>query len=133
MATTTRRTSYRPALPTRAAVAWRPTSMKQPLIPSRANMRGNGELSMPMASDSFIWGVGGAGAGIAGTIVLDAVFPTAPLPTEVLGPVASAFIGYMVLDGSKGYEKRAMPWAIGALVPAAAYMIWGMFAPRKAA
>jgi hypothetical protein len=83
-------------------------------------------------SGDFIWGVGGAGAGVAGAIVLDAIFPRAELPTTILGPFASAFIGYLALSGSKQHAKHALPWAVGALIPAASYMIWGMFAPRAA-
>jgi len=92
-------------------------------------MRGNaaeGSADLMGLGGTFIWGVGGAGVGLAGSTVLKAIFPEVPF---LVGPFGSAFVGYMALTASK-YKSRAIPWAVGALVPAVAYMVWGMFAPR---
>jgi hypothetical protein len=104
--------------------AWRPSG--------RGLKMGSADAAVMGLSGDFVWGVGGAGAGVASAIVLDQIFPRAELPTTILGPFASAFVGYLVLDNSKKYSRRALPWAIGSVLPAAAYMIWGMFAPRAA-
>lgn len=79
---------------------------------------------------NFLWGGAGFATALGGAVVVDAVFPEAPVPPTILGPLAASLIGAL-LFWNAGQPKRAVPWAVGAAIPAAVQMAYGMLFPAS--
>lgn len=81
---------------------------------------------------NLVWGGTGFVAGLGSAVVVDALIPESPVPPTILGPLAAAVIGGLLFWNAKK-PYRAIPWAVGAAIPAAVQMAYGMLFPKGAA
>jgi hypothetical protein len=81
---------------------------------------------------NLVWGGTGFAAGLGGSVVVDALVKDTPVPATILGPLAVSLIGGLLFWNAK-QPHRAIPWAVGAAVPAAVQMIYGALFPARAA
>ncbi len=77
--------------------------------------------------EQVMWGVGGTGAALGASLLVNQLFPTAPVDPAILGSIAAGVIGFAILDRTKGYSKQIMPWLVGVTVPLAANIVYKTF------
>ena len=96
--------------------AWRPASMGA----TKGKILG-------VPTNHLLWGGGGAAASLITSYAAGSIFQpleAASLNPTLIGSFISAAAGYGILSASKGYEKSAMPWAVGSIIPLAAKTLY---------
>ncbi len=104
---------------TLAKPAWRPASMGA----TKGKILG-------IPTKHLLWGAGGAGASMVTSYIAGALFQPLQTPTlnpTLVGSLVTAVAGYGILSASKGYEKSALPWVFGSLVPLVAKTLYDFF------